>query len=369
MRILFFIPSMTGGGAERVISIIASRMAQIGHSVGILTINSCESKYKIDENVSIYTLNCPANSRSSLLRMLSLPFIECKRIAYFKRFIKLYNPDNVVSFSLTTNLITILAGKFRGERHILSERTDPLRFSFITRRICEIVYRKADALVVQSSAIGEYYSAHGIKSIYIIPNPVCDQVAVMSKCDFKSKPLICAAGRLINEKNYPMLIDAFARVCSEIPGFELWICGEGYLYDRILRYIDALGLSERVKLLGFRDDVHAIIASSTLFVMTSDYEGFPNVLIEAMSLGVPVISTDFSSGVARDYIIDGINGYLIQKGNTGQLVSAIRKAIDDKQIMKANCLKLRHSLIQKLDPEKITDLWLACMNDRQKEES
>jgi len=358
MRICFFIPSMTGGGAERVICSLSAHMTAKGHDVDILTINSGKSQYKIAQGVTQNTLDCSTKDNNALLRLLSLPIIEFKRIRRFERHVKSTKPDVVLSFSLTTNLISSIARMKNGTRLILTERTDPRRFSKLTQWVSGILYRKSDAFVVQSKGIADYYSKKKIKNISCIPNPINDQIVTMPLFNGVREKSVCAVGRLIKEKNYPMMIEAFGVVCKKHPEYKLCIYGEGYLHDLLAEQINRLGLGENVKLLGFHDNIYEILSCATLFVMTSDFEGFPNVLIEAMALGLPAVSTDFPSGVAREYIENGKTGWVVEKGDTSALINAIESIICDFENISMNCKMRSRQIITQLNAGYITNIWL-----------
>ena len=169
---------------------------------------------------------------------------------------------------------------------------------------------------------------------------------------------VCAVGRLIKEKNYPMMIEAFGVVCKKHPEYKLCIYGEGYLHDLLAEQINRLGLGENVKLLGFHDNIYEILSCATLFVMTSDFEGFPNVLIEAMALGLPAVSTDFPSGVAREYIENGKTGWVVEKGDTSALINAIESIICDFENISMNCKMRSRQIITQLNAGYITNIWL-----------
>lgn len=148
----------------------------------------------------------------------------------------------------------------------------------------------------------------------MIHNPVyidINRYKVPNKFDNR----IVAVGRLSNQKNYQMLIEAFSIIKDDFPQCNLEIYGEGPLRDELDSLIKKYGLSDRVFLMGAFPDVLERIYGSRLFVMSSKYEGMPNALMEAMSMGIPVISTDCPCGGPSELIQDGVNGFLCENGD------------------------------------------------------
>ena len=160
------------------------------------------------------------------------------------------------------------------------------------------------------------------------------------------------------QKNQKMLIEAFSKIHSNYPEYQLVIYGEGKLRHQLQEQIDLLGLQERISLPGSRSDVLEQIKDASLFVLPSDFEGMPNVLIEAMALGLPCISTDCPCGGPRELIQNGVNGILISVGDVEALACEMSKVLDDSEmsaLLGKNAVQIR----EKLNMEKIGKEWLT----------
>lgn len=163
-----------------------------------------------------------------------------------------------------------------------------------------------------------------------IPNPVSPAALAIDMPLVRTKRVV-GVGRLAPQKNFRLLIGSFAAIAAAFPGYSLDIYGEGPLRSELQAQIDALGMADRIQLRGAVHDIFKKIADAELFVMSSDYEGFPNALVEAMALGLPIISTDFSTGVARG-LIGPENGRVVPVGDDEALARAMEELLADSAL-------------------------------------
>ena len=169
-----------------------------------------------------------------------------------------------------------------------------------------------------------------------------------------------SVGRLRKQKNLSMLLRAFSRLPEKFADFDLEIYGGGNLEEELQEEIKNLGLSGRAKLMGVKKNVMHYIADSALFVMSSDYEGFPNALAEAMATGLPVISTDFSTGVAGD-IVKAENGIVIPVGDENALVEAMKKMLSEEEKWEQMSLENR-KLLDILSENNVMEMWVQVLD-------
>ena len=364
MKILFFLPALNSGGAERVVATIANTLSSNGDQVEILTLNTDVSFYSIDENVTIVGMN-ETISKSGLKRKLTIPFIEIARRNKFISEVKSYKPDIVISFLYTTNVLSLLAKNKISSPLIISERSDPTHYGSMQQYICKKLYPKSDRIVCQGNVVANYYKKQNGRCT-VIPNPL-NEKSVGTYQKTKSNKIV-TVGRLIAAKNHALLIDAFYEVKDEFPDSILEIYGEGELRQTLQEHINSLGLSNRVFLPGSKQNIVAELNDAACFVLSSDFEGFPNVLIEAMATGIPVISTDFPSGIARELITDGDNGFLIETGNKNQLIEALKKILSDKELQITFAEK-NLDVLEKYSELNIAHLWKSLCEDVIKEKS
>ena len=174
--------------------------------------------------------------------------------------------------------------------------------------------------------------------------------------------MIVSAGRLAPQKNQKMLITAFSKIANQYPDYNLTIYGEGALRQFLEQQISDLGLQERVFLPGNITDLHTQIKTSAFFVMSSDFEGMPNALIEAMALGLPCISTDCPCGGPKTLIREKENGLLIEVGDSDALADAMATLIENQSLafeMGQNAVAIR----DRLSMEMIGKEWVAYFTD------
>lgn len=326
MRILMFIPALNAGGAERVMITLSNYLAEGGHDVLIQTLNTSESFYKMSDKVKVLGMEY-SFSRNPIIRKLQIPKIEIKRKNAFICTVLDFRPDIILSFLFTTNVLALLASKKIKVPLVISERNDPLAGSLMNRKICAWLYPKANLIVCQGNKVASYFRNLRGKCV-VIANPLNPEAVGEFKPQ-KTKKIV-TVGRLIPQKNHTLLIHAFADVHLKYPEYSLIIVGEGPLKDELEAVIESLKLCDVVSIHTNIKNVMTVINDAACFVLSSDHEGFPNVLLEAMASGMPVISTDFGTGIAKDLIIDDKNGYVVPVGDKERMVMAIEKIISSE---------------------------------------
>ena len=362
MKILFFVPALNSGGAERVVATIANALSDEGDTIEILTLNTEQSFYSINKEIKIVGMN-EVITTSGIKRKLSIPFVEYSRMQKYVKEVKSFNPDVVISFLYTTNVLSILAKRRVNVPLIISERSDPSQYGRMQQSICKTLYPKSDRIVCQGKIVARFYELCKGKCT-IIPNPINQKSVGSFKKEKKHR--VVTVGRLISAKNHKLLIDAFYQIKDKYPDYTLEIYGEGGLKDSLQKQINSLGLNNRVFLMGSKQNVIAELSDAACFVLSSTYEGFPNVLIEAMATGLPVISTDFPSGIAQELITDSENGFLIETENKDQLIEALDKMLSDNKLQITFGEK-NLGVIEKYSEENIANRWKALCEDVIKE--
>jgi glycosyltransferase involved in cell wall biosynthesis len=296
------------GGAERQITLLANNMAQKGHDVHFVILAESNIRYSINENVKVYNLS-KEESGNGLVRII-------KRYNALKKTTKLIKPDVSIHYWLQSAYFSVLfSRKYRG-KVIYSERGDPYDKEFhgilgVLRWLADF---KIDGFVFQSEGARDFFSSKIKQRSIVIHNSVNVPTEKYLKPVIRDKRIV-NVGRLHPQKNQKLLIDAFAKVSSEFPDYKLEIYGDGDLQNDLQKQINEYGLEEKVAIYPSRKDLWGCIYSASLFVLSSDYEGIPNALLEAMALGLPCISTDCRPGGARTLIEDGKNGFIVPVAN------------------------------------------------------
>ncbi|MGH8125315.1 MAG: glycosyltransferase family 4 protein [Rhodanobacteraceae bacterium] len=335
MKLVLVVPSLGGGGAERVMTALANAWAQNGHAVTLITLTSGrDDQYLLDAAVHRIALDVAGRS-SNLLEAIANNWT---RIRALRRAIRLSQPDALLSFLTRTNVLVLLAaGRWRA-RVIVSERTAPGGHwaGGIWRALGRPLYRRAAAVVAQTRRGADELEATLGCTVKVIPNPVesgCGDSA--SGIPAATDPVRCgssrtllAVGRLVPKKGFDLLIDAFARIADRHPDWKLVILGEGRLRGILTQAIAAHRLADRIALPGFDKFIREAMRRADLFVLSSRGEGFPNVLLEAMSEGMACVSFDCETG-PRELITHGENGWLVPAQDTRALAAALDTLMRD----------------------------------------
>lgn len=359
-KILLLIPRMGSGGAERVMATIANNLCR-DHEVQIVTMtDDAESFYSLDGCVGIKGLGRGVNRKNKITKLFTMATGGLRVFFALRREIKTWKPDVVLSFLQSANAMAILAKMFGAKcRLVVSERCDPAERSWLNRWFERNFYRKADVVVCQSNKVIEFFPKNKRGNCTVIPNPIAAD-AIPPRYEGERRHTVVGVGRLSKQKNFKMLIHAFSKLPEQFSDYTLEIYGGGPLEGELQAQINDLGLQERAHLMGVKKGVMHYIADAALYVMSSDFEGFPNALVEAMATGLPVISTNFSTGVAKD-IVKEENGLVIPVGDENALVNAMEKMLSAQD--KWNDMSLANrKLIDTLSESNVMQKWVEVLN-------
>ena len=351
MKIAFITRSLAGGGAERVVSVLANSFIKkpIIDQVYVVSIIEDKVTYPIDSKV-VYLPN-KSKISNKLMRVV-------QRYKYLRTTLKEINPDIVISFCTQINIYAVLACHGLVCKLIISERNDPNNDpeQAYVRKIRDMIYRRSHASAVfQTPDAADYFRRIIRGSSEIIMNPIKEDLP--KKNIGKREHRIVSVARLTHVKNHQMLIKAFFNISHKYSDYILEIYGEGPEEEILKTLIKELNIEDKVFLRGFCADVHEKIVKATCFVLPSNYEGISNSMIEALGLGLPTICTDCPIGGARLTIEDGVNGILIPVGDQVALEKAMDSILDDNEF--ADRLSNEAvSIKKKLSPEVISNQWL-----------
>ncbi|MGI5977405.1 MAG: glycosyltransferase [Candidatus Limivicinus sp.] len=359
MKILFLIPRMGGGGAERVVSIIANGLCRLPeYHVKIATLVSNESFYPLNENVIFESADFSVNRKNKCTRIMSLASNFLGAIKYVRKQLNSYKPDITISFLNEMDIVVNIARWHIKSIYICSERNDPSHRNRYLQKLLEHIYKRSNMLVCQSREVYNYYSMVSEKRKIVIPNPI-DLKKCPSRVPEFSPLKIVSVGRLQPQKNFPILIKSFGLLSDRFPEVTLTIYGEGSERNNLQKLIDDSNLQDRVFLPGADKNILLKIRDASIFVMSSDYEGFPNALVEAIAVGVPVISTDFPSGVAHEIISDKV-GLVVPCNDADQLADAICYMLSNTGL-REQIRREGYKTIGYLDTENIVNKWEAML--------
>lgn len=313
-KITFVTGSMGRGGAERVISLLTKRYADLGYDVSILMLLHSNVGYELDARIRVIDL-----SNDKIRAILDMP----RLILAVRKFVKKEKPDAIVTFMAQNCLITGLACRGRKTRIIMSERIDPsaVKRGKFYEKVLFGIYANADVTVLQTERARNYFPEEVQQNSVIIPNPI-DVKCIAAE---EKRKRIVTAGRLTPQKNQKMLIEAFAAIHKSHPEYILDIYGDGPLQKELQAQIDALRISKYATLKGNASNIHEEISDAEIFVLSSDFEGLSNALLEAMMMGLPCVATNCSG--SDEVIRSEENGLLIPVGDEKALEGALEKLI------------------------------------------
>lgn len=365
--ICFFVGALNAGGAERVLVWVAENLVRDGADVTIVTLDDGKAD-RIPVGPDIRRISLDLKASNSLLKK---PIANIKRVVRLRQVIKDCGVDTLVAFMPQEAVMAILASFGMRHRVVISERNAPWRralqkpWDFLCRRL----YRFANVQVAQTQTIGDWLEkTASCGNVMIIPNAVqsslaanLPQLAPSSVVD-GSHPLVLAIGTKPAQKGFDLLLAAFSRLADAFPDWQLAILGlatdkveAGVSTADLLEGVARQGLSDRVFFPGPVGNVSDWYKACDLFVLSSRFEGFPNVLIEAMSFGCACVAFDCETGPG-DIIVDGENGLLVSEQDAEALALAMTQAMADVDL-RTRFSQAAPDVLDTFSPEKVMMLW------------
>lgn len=351
------IPTNTSGGAERVMCQLANGFVKRGIKVIYANFDSTSSFYPLDEQIISVKMGLEFKSTQNIKKIFEAPIKETKRFFYIRNLIIEYKPDVVLPFLEMAEMLTIPNCLLKHVPFCVSLRNDYKAYFWYMKLLSKLTYKKAKLVVCQTEKVRRDLLATVSCKTTVIYNPIDKDAYDTSSLSKSRRKVIINVGRLTAQKNQKLLIDAFAKIARDFPDYELHIFGKGELKQELQDMIEFYDLSAQIKLMGVVPNVLKENRDVSLFVMSSNFEGFPNTLVEAMANGIPAISTDFNTGAARTLLKDGNCGWLVPVGGCDELASAMKEALSNKEIAEKKANQAR-CISADLATEKICDQWL-----------
>lgn len=352
MRVLFYIDTIGYGGAERVIANLANQFITLGCESIVVTTFRKEKEYILDSGVIRFSMDDEYNA----------PFWKrnFKLIRRLRTIIKQHKPDVAIAFLPESIFRIAISSIALGLKKIYSVRSDP-RFVYRTisyKILASIILPGGDGFVFQTKDAQDYYPRIIRKKSTIIYNQVAEE---FYKVGFNGKRSgIIATGRLVPPKEYFFLVDAFELIKDKTED-NLTIYGDGPLREKITEYVREKGLEQRVFLPGSTSNVPETISSAKVFVLSSNHEGMPNGLMEAMAAGVPCVSTDCPCGGPRTLFGEKQKSFLVPVNDKQKLAKALLKVVESEDLRKELSTENKTRALM-FRPEVIKNEWFTFIN-------
>jgi len=356
-RAALVLPGLAAGGAERIVNIIADLLDERGWEMSVISFDEADSAsyYRYPAGVEVVRLDLPPARQSVPARSIA----AIRRAVRLRKALHKAAPDVVVSFLTRTNILALIAGLGRRTPIIVSERNNPQKqsvgplWSWLRARL----YPRAFGLVTMTQGAMDCFPPAMRRRQWVIPNPVLcfergDTPATKTKW-------ITAVGRLVHQKGFDLLLQAFATLAGEFPEWNLVIWGTGPERSKLEDMASRLGLHARVRFAGVSESPGGWVENSDIFVMSSRYEGWGNALAEALAAGIPSISFNCNWGPG-ELIQQSVNGLLVPPEDVDALTGKMRELMHDPELRRRLGSNAR-SIADSFSTSRVVDAWEKVM--------
>lgn len=326
-RIALYISALRKGGAERVLVNLADYLAENGYQVTMVTQYQKENEYPLNPKVKrvISDISGEEVTKSRILNFV-------RRFRKLKGIWKREKPEVILSFIGKNNILAILTSLGLVSAVAVSVRSEPAReyYNKWMRFMARNLFYAADGVILQTKECFSFFPKRIRKKAVILRNPI-NTAFFKKRYEGERDKTIVTVGRVDENKNHRMLIQAFAGLTEEFPDYKLIIYGDGEQRKPLLKLVEQMDLQERVLLPGNVENVPEMIYKAGVFVLSSNKEGMPNALIEAMIMGLTVVSTNCPCGGPAELIDHGVNGLLTPVGDVKKMKDNLQILLNDLQ--------------------------------------
>ena len=348
MKILFVIRDMVVGGAGKQLALTANALSEKGHEVSIFAYIGGPLQQSLNKTVK-YIAQDPIPKRK-----IAEYFFSAWNI---RKQIKKSRPDIVISWRCNAGCFTVLASIGLNVKTIFSERTDPYTETSIALKISSWICGFSDGGVFQLEQVRKYYKGLYPRSI-VIHNPIDERISIKDPVPYTSRPKkIAHVGRMqLSHKRQDVMLEAFKKFLENRPDYALHFYGDGCDLENVKRMSHQMGLSNNIFFHGSVQNIPEAIKDAQMLVLTSDYEGIPNVILEAFAAKVPVVSTDCSPGGARLLLGNNENGLLAPIGNSQKIAYQMLQIVNNSNLAQS-FLEKGYAKLNDFAPSLIFDKW------------
>lgn len=346
-KILFVIHALGYGGAGKMIVYLANHMSKLGYQCIIYVEEQLGKHYEVEENVKI------VQETEFFTNYYTRHF---QQIFQLRNRVKEIDPDLVISFQTNQNALSVLATRGRNIPVIVSERGDPYQYNNIIAKLKTSVINMAEGGVFQTKKAAEYYGKKLQARSRVIYNPCTVNKGTVPNWEDRKDEIAFVARFDIQQKRQDVMIEAFAKIAPCFPDVKLCFYGAGDEQRVIEKRAMELGVYDQVVFKGLVRNIPDTIRDSKMFVLTSDYEGMPNALIEAMAVGLPCVSTDCSPGGAAELIRNYENGLIVPCGEVKAVANAMEFMLNNPEKAREMGMKAQ-DIVFDLHPDRIYKQW------------
>lgn len=360
-KIAFHLNCLEQGGAERVVSNLANQFAKEGYEVLIATEWYGENEFWIDSRVRrVHVGLKDSDEKKNRITQFLL------RVKYLRQFMNTEKPDILIAFAQRANYRALMASFGTKVPVMISIRTDPVgHYDAWSDKIqIPLLFPRAAGCVFQTEGQREFFAPFLQKRSRIILNPLNDKYIGLPEPERRTKEVV-QSGRLVDFKNQPMLLRAFVEVHRKHPDYILKIYG-GDSFDGTREILESIiaenNAQDYIKLMGASDALEKELIDAAVYAFSSDWEGLPNALLEAMALGLPIVATDCPCGGPRTVMQNGVNGLLIPIKDQKALEEGINKLIEDSEYAQRLGREARN-IAQKANAQAIFEQWQGYIEE------
>lgn len=351
-KIAFYIGSLDKGGAERVIANLAEYFYSQNYEVYVVTKLKEKDEYTLSSGITriIADITAEEETNSRIGNLYA-------RIRKLRKIWKEMKPDVIVSFIRKNNVMAIVSSRFLNIPVVVSVRSDPKRElqGKVMKLLSLFLFHFADGIVLQTKQARDFFPKSLQKKAVILPNSINPAFLNVQNKVEKQKEIV-AVGRIDKNKNQRMLVEAFLEIANDYPDWCVRLYGDGEESLKLKELVKKVGMEKQVFFMGQVSNVAEEVCKASIFVLPSKCEGMPNALIEAMTLGTAVISTDCPCGGPADLIQNGENGILIGVDDKNALKEALIKVINDEKY-RYKLASNASRIIEKLHPDIVNGQW------------
>ena len=351
-KVVFYISSLAKGGAQRVILNLTESLLSKGYRVVLVTTSQVENEYELPQKAKRIISDIQGNEISSgRIRNLRNRFKKLRNIW------KKEQPDIIISFIGKNNFMAILTALGLKIPVLVSVRGEPREeyYNNFLRFLARYLFRLATGIILQTNQSKDFFPKKTLEKAVVLPNPL-NPVFLEELSEKPKEKKIVLVGRIDGNKNPKLAVEAFSRIYTNFPEYRMEIWGEGEDFQKVSDFIKELGMEDRIKLCGATNRVKEKLETAELYILPSNTEGMPNSLMEAMALGIAVISTDCPCGGPAELITSGEDGILVPVKDVEAMVKAMEDVLNKREFREQlgiNALKIR----ERLHPDKVNAAW------------